>query len=221
MAKPETEDPFLQELGEHCPAPQPEPETDPFLEQLADRGAWENDPQRAAIAAGEASKPCDPKQVVCVVRQRIDRKPPRRQLSRAQTGEWLVQAGVDAVLGAEAALLLLRVTSYVSRNHKTSKLYAWIGRSKLALVAGHHRKTVDVHARKLTGPLLYNDAWHPPLFRIDLIGRGLKRRAEWIPLLDGWRQLIEHLASVAQARKDAEEAKRAASSAPKGRRNGR
>jgi len=106
-----------------------------------------NDPfhltQDEAISIGRDSKPCDPKAVVYAVRCRVGGKPPRRKLTRPQAIEWLLQNGIEALLGDGAALLALRVTSYVSPRKTTGTLRAWIGRGTLAEIAGKHRKTVD------------------------------------------------------------------------------
>jgi len=207
---------FLQVFAARDRDPEPDP-----LAELVNACGYEDDPKRAAAAAGLKSPPCDPKEVVYAVRQRIDRKPPKRPLSRPQALEWMVQAGVDAVLGSGGAILLLRVFSYTSRRQKDHKLCAWISRGTLARIADTHRKTVDRHAGKLTGPLYYDGTWHAPLFRIVLDDRGLNRRAVWVPLREGWRQLIAHLALTAQARRDAYEAKRGKASARKGFRDER
>jgi hypothetical protein len=202
------EDPFLAQLKDDACAAGSD---DPFasFENLgaADGGEEFHLSQDEAFEIGQSSKPCLPWEVATFVRRRVDRKRLRRALTRAQLIEWLVQHGIESILGVGAALLLLRVLSHVSPT-RDGKIRAWIGRGKLASHAGKHRKTIDRYAVSLTQPLHYDDRWHAPLFRICLVGRSVKRRAEWEPVLQGWIDFMQFVAETVQARKDAERERR-------------
>lgn len=121
------------------------------------------------------------------VRDETDPRPLKRPLSRRQSVEWLVQSGIESFMSPPTALLLLRVLSYVTYIKEERRAIAWIGRRKLAELSGSHRKTIDQQAVRLTKEWRLPDGTEMlPLFRPELVGRGARRRAVWVPIEEGW-----------------------------------
>ncbi len=146
-----------------------------------------------AKAAGTASPPCDPRQIL-FTEAGLKRVP-----SRAWLVQWLAQQAIERMLLRPGpALLLLRVTAFIGER----KGVAWIGGRTLRALSGRNKKTFERDRRALTAPWTIDGAWYPPLFRIVLVGRGLKRRVHWVPLEAGWTPFIALLDAGSRAEKE-------------------
>jgi hypothetical protein len=123
----------------------------------------------------------------------------RRRTSRAWFIQWLTQQAIAPLLGgAGPALLLLQITNHISER----KGYAWISSRTLQAMSGCNEKTLGQHRRVLTAPCRIAGETFPPLFRIELVGRGLRRRVRWWALHNGWRPFLLLLDEATRAVQD-------------------
>ncbi len=128
----------------------------------------------------------------------------KKRTSRAWFIQWLTQQAIAPLLrGAGPALLLLQITSHIG-----PKGFAWISSRTLRAISGCNTNTLDRHRRVLTAPWHVAGETFPPLFRIELVGRGLKRRIRWWALQNGWRPFLLLLDEATRTVKDEVQAAR-------------
>ena len=187
------------------------------IRQLRAQQQAHQDAFEQAVQAGIDSNPCTPWWVLYQHAKDHWSRTPQYPYTRQWLIQWLAQQAIERHLHTPgAALLLLRVTAHIGtgepgeKGKKPGYRFAWIPSTTLRAISGRSENAFERDRRALTAPIRIGEHWDPPLFRIELIGRKLKRRIRWVPLDAGWQPFIRRLDEGSRAEKEAARAARQA-----------